>query len=81
MTYNRADLLARSLAALVAQTRPPDAVIVVDNASTDHTAEVLDAATNPGLQRIHLPDNTGGAGGFPRRDARRPTSRASTGSG
>ncbi len=64
VTYNRADLLARSLAALVAQTRPPDAVIVVDNASTDHTTDVLDAATNPGLQRIHLEDNTGGAGGF-----------------
>ena len=64
VTYNRADLLARSLAALVAQTRPPDAVIVVDNASTDHTTDVLDAATNPGLQRIHLQDNTGGAGGF-----------------
>ena len=29
---------------LAAQTTRPDAVIVVDNASTDHTREVLDAA-------------------------------------
>jgi GT2 family glycosyltransferase len=64
VTFNRADLLARALAALAEQTRLPDAVIVVDNASSDHTVEVLDAAGNPGLQRIHLEDNTGGAGGF-----------------
>jgi GT2 family glycosyltransferase len=39
-------------------------VIVVDNASTDHTREMLDAYSGLGLQRIHLDTNTGGAGGF-----------------
>jgi GT2 family glycosyltransferase len=64
VTYNRADLLGRVLDGLAAQTHEPDAVIVVDNASDDHTREVLDAREGLPLQRIHLAENTGGAGGF-----------------
>ena len=64
VTYNRADLLGRTLDGLAAQTHEPDAVIVVDNASEDHTREVLDAHQGLHLQRIHLETNTGGAGGF-----------------
>jgi GT2 family glycosyltransferase len=64
VTYNRADLLGRTLDGLAAQTHEPDAVIVVDNASEDHTREVLDAHRGLHLQRIHLETNTGGAGGF-----------------
>jgi rhamnopyranosyl-N-acetylglucosaminyl-diphospho-decaprenol beta-1,3/1,4-galactofuranosyltransferase len=64
VTYNRADLLGRTLDGLAAQTYEPDAVIVVDNASEDHTREVLDAHRGLHLQRIHLDENTGGAGGF-----------------
>jgi len=43
VTFNRADLLTRMLDGLAAQTRVPDAVFVVDNASTDHTREILTA--------------------------------------
>ena len=64
VTYNRADLLVGMLDGLAAQTRLPDAVIVIDNASTDHTRTVLEQSTMPDLQRIHSPDNLGGAGGF-----------------
>jgi GT2 family glycosyltransferase len=64
VTFNRADLLGRTLDGLAAQTRAPDAVIVVDNASTDHTRDVLDAHHGLPLQRIHLDTNTGGSGGF-----------------
>ncbi|HEY3528534.1 MAG TPA: glycosyltransferase family 2 protein [Nocardioides sp.] len=67
VTYNRADLLARTLEGLTAQTHQPGSIIVVDNASTDHTREVLDrhrSSAGPTLQRIHLETNTGGAGGF-----------------
>lgn len=64
VTYNRADLLAGMLAGLAALERPADAVYVVDNASTDHTREVLAASTLPGLVPIHAADNLGGAGGF-----------------
>ena len=64
VTFNRADLLGRTLDGLAAQTHQPDAVIVVDNASTDHTREILDDHTGLTLQRIHLDTNTGGSGGF-----------------
>ena len=63
VTHNRADLLARMLDGLVAQTWQPDAVIVVDNASGDHTQQVLDRHDLP-LQVIRSEENVGGAGGF-----------------
>jgi rhamnopyranosyl-N-acetylglucosaminyl-diphospho-decaprenol beta-1,3/1,4-galactofuranosyltransferase len=64
VTYNRADLLARMLEGLAHSQHRPDAVIVVDNASTDHTREVLEQATGVQLVAIHNEQNTGGAGGF-----------------
>ncbi|WP_084254849.1 glycosyltransferase family 2 protein [Nocardioides sp. J54] len=64
VTFNRADLLERMLAGLAALERAPDAVFVVNNASTDHTREVLDRSTLPGLVAIHTTENLGGAGGF-----------------
>ncbi len=66
VTYNRADLLRRMLAGLAALTRQPDAVIVIDNASADHTRQVLEEAGNAGLLAIHEDRNLGGAGGFHR---------------
>jgi rhamnopyranosyl-N-acetylglucosaminyl-diphospho-decaprenol beta-1,3/1,4-galactofuranosyltransferase len=65
VTYNRADLLVGMLAGLATQTRLPDAVLVVDNASTDHTAQVLaDAPDVLPLEVVHTEANLGGAGGF-----------------
>ncbi|MGP4031036.1 glycosyltransferase family 2 protein [Pseudarthrobacter sp. 1C304] len=43
-TRNDAGMLAVCLAALAGQTRPADEIVVVDNASTDNTAEVCAAA-------------------------------------
>lgn len=43
-SFNDADFLERALAALTAQTRVPDEVIVVDNASTDTTSLVARTA-------------------------------------
>ena len=64
VTYNRAALLTRMLAGLAALDRTPDAVIVVDNASTDHTATVLEGVRDLPLQVIRPEENLGGAGGF-----------------
>ncbi len=43
--YNRADLLPATLAAVAAQTRPADEVIVVDDGSLDATAAVARSAS------------------------------------
>lgn len=63
VTYNRKALLKECLEAVLAQTRPPDHVLVVDNASTDGTREVL-AEEFPEVEVLRLPENQGGAGGF-----------------
>ena len=63
VTYNRRDLLLEALAAVSAQTRAPDAVIVVDNASSDGTAAEV-RAKFPAVQLAELTRNSGGAGGF-----------------
>ncbi len=63
VAWNRRDLLEQNLNGLAAQTRPLDAVVVIDNASTDDTAAL--AAAHPAVtEALTLPHNTGGAGGF-----------------
>ncbi|NYD56009.1 GT2 family glycosyltransferase [Nocardioides marinisabuli] len=64
VTFNRADLLERMLEGLGALDPAPELVVVVDNASTDHTPDVLAACTLPGLQVVRTAENLGGAGGF-----------------
>ncbi|MDQ3723759.1 MAG: glycosyltransferase family 2 protein [Actinomycetota bacterium] len=63
VTYNRRALLEECLQALLVQTRRPDVTIVVDNASTDGTADFV-RAEHPEVRLLALPDNQGGAGGF-----------------
>ena len=63
VTRDRRDMLEECLRALAAQTRPPDRVLVVDNASTDGTREML-ARRYPDLDVLGLAENRGGAGGF-----------------
>ncbi|MPV87652.1 glycosyltransferase [Georgenia ruanii] len=63
VAYNRRDLLAQTLDGLAAQSRACDAVVVVDNASTDGSGAAARAhALGPDV--VTLPRNTGGAGGF-----------------
>lgn len=63
VAWNRRDLLLRCLDGLAAQERRPDAVVVVDNASTDDSAAA--ARSHPVVTEVvTLPVNTGGAGGF-----------------
>ncbi|KRF05673.1 hypothetical protein ASH00_09470 [Arthrobacter sp. Soil782] len=66
-TFNRADYLSRLLDSLGRLAPAPAAVVVVDNASTDSTGEVLEAAAAsfPVPLTVHrLTDNAGGSGGF-----------------
>ncbi|WP_075967491.1 glycosyltransferase family 2 protein [Parabacteroides massiliensis] len=61
VTYNRLDLLKKTIACLQHQSHPIDKLFIVNNGSTDGTAEWLSA--QPDLQVIHQ-QNIGGAGGF-----------------
>jgi GT2 family glycosyltransferase len=63
VTYQRLALLRDALAAVLAQTRRPDAVVVVDNASDDGTAQAV-ADAHPDVDLVVLRRNMGGAGGF-----------------
>ena len=67
VTYNRKALLRECLAANLCQSRPADVLVVVDNASTDGTVEMLEGEgwlTRPGVLLHRLGTNRGGAGGF-----------------
>lgn len=63
VTHNRRQLLLEALAAVHAQSRAPDAVIVVDNASADGTAAAV-RSRFPSVRLAGLGRNYGGAGGF-----------------
>lgn len=56
--YNSAKELSHCLASVLSQTMPPVEILVVDDGSTDETAEV--AASKP-VDLLRLPQNSGGA--------------------
>lgn len=62
VTYNRMAQLRVTLSRLSEQ--PLDHILVVDNASTDGTADWLATLHNPAFTVLRLAENTGGAGGF-----------------
>ncbi|MCS6779900.1 MAG: glycosyltransferase [Geminicoccaceae bacterium] len=63
VTWNRKDLLARNLRAVKAQCRPVDEIVVIDNASTDGTPEMVRSAF-PSARLLRLAGNAGAAGGM-----------------
>lgn len=67
VTYNRRELLQKTLVGLESQERPVDHILVIDNASTDGTDAML-AERTPGAPTTieRMSENTGGAGGFAR---------------
>ncbi|MCC3703379.1 glycosyltransferase [Rouxiella badensis] len=62
VTFNRLEKLKKCWAASAALNFTD--IIIVNNASTDNTAEWLASITDSRLKVITLQDNTGGAGGF-----------------
>src|SRR5690348_13086589 len=65
VTRDRRELLRRCLAALGGESRPPDGVLVVDNDSSDGTAQMV-LTDFPDVELLALKTNVGGAGGFAR---------------
>jgi GT2 family glycosyltransferase len=63
VTRDRRALLRDCLAAIAAQTRPADRLVVVDNASSDGTPEML-RAEHPEAEVVALTENVGSSGGF-----------------
>ena len=64
VTYNRLELLKECIACIENQTYQAYKTIIVDNASTDGTAEYLDSIDKDCFSVIREKDNLGGAGGF-----------------
>ncbi len=60
-TYNSAEYLKEAIQSALAQTRPPDEIIVVDDGSTDHTREIC-ASFGQQLRYIYQPND--GSFGF-----------------
>lgn len=63
VAWNRQELLQQTLDGLAAQTRRADAVVVIDNASTDDSALVAREHAVV-TEVLTMPRNLGGAGGF-----------------
>jgi rhamnopyranosyl-N-acetylglucosaminyl-diphospho-decaprenol beta-1,3/1,4-galactofuranosyltransferase len=63
VTHRRVELLRRCLESVAAQHRPPDHVVVVDNADDAETRRVVEGSPLP---HTYLPSRTnlGGAGGY-----------------
>lgn len=68
VTYNRKVLLKECLAAVLGQDRPVDRIVLVDNASTDGTLQMVETEFPkikfPQVEIVRMPKNRGGAGGF-----------------
>ena len=65
VTYNRKECLLRCISALRSQQGAVTDILVVDNASTDGTADALSELVESGVIRYrNTGENIGGAGGF-----------------
>ena len=65
LSYNRADFLRETLESLAVQTEQGFRIVVLDNASTDHTAEVVrEFATHRQALLHRQPVNIGGVANF-----------------
>ncbi|MFD4959973.1 glycosyltransferase family 2 protein [Microbacterium sp. NPDC058389] len=65
VTFNRLEKLKTVIASIEAQTHAVERLLVIDNASTDGTADYLAALqTTVPLEVVSMTRNSGGAGGF-----------------
>ncbi len=60
-TYNREDLLLRSIHSVINQTFKEWELIIIDDGSTDHTSDLVRSivSTDKRIQYVQLPDNRG----------------------
>ena len=65
-TYNRANYITKAIDSALGQTYRNIEVIVVDNASTDNTEEIVSRYNDPRLKYVRNPENLGQFGNFNR---------------
>jgi rhamnosyltransferase len=59
ITYNGADVIRETLAAILLQSRPPDRILILDNASADNTLELVAEINSPDIESIVFSENKG----------------------
>jgi GT2 family glycosyltransferase len=65
VTFNRKVVVAECIESLLNQSRLPDRIFVIDNASTDGTRESLqEKGLLSHVEYVRMDENVGGAGGF-----------------
>ena len=64
--HNKERFVARALESVLAQTRPVDEIIVVDDASTDGSLDKVNAFSDSRLKLLHRTDP--GPGGYAARN-------------
>ena len=64
VTYNRIELLKENIQALLNQSFQEHDILIIDNASTDGTKEMVLSLNNPKIKYFNTEKNLGGAGGF-----------------
>jgi cellulose synthase/poly-beta-1,6-N-acetylglucosamine synthase-like glycosyltransferase len=59
--YNEEKTIRKTIQSCLAQTRAADEVVVVDDGSTDRTADIVEGMTHfdPSVRIVRLPENTG----------------------
>lgn len=62
-TWNRADVIVRSVSSALGQTMPDLQLVVVDNGSTDDTVDLVKALADRRVTIVHSPTNRGASGG------------------
>ena len=59
VTYNRKELLQECIDALLAQSKPVEKILVINNASTDGTEKLFEAGAKYDLEQISLCNTAG----------------------
>jgi GT2 family glycosyltransferase len=63
MTYERPEMVLSTIGALLAQTLPPDKILIVDNSESDKTKEAILKLNHPLVEYFRVGFNSGPAGG------------------